>query len=324
MGLWRAILLGAVAVSALNTSEYNSYFTYDQVAAKIVSLASQAHVLITQVQTGTLSTKTANGKSIPYLKITDTSSTIAEQYKAKILVTAQHQVLGMTGASMVLYIAESLLESSNLSYLQSKVFYLVPVVNVDSYSLADANSPFSTQYVKNQNGGTCASGKKGVNLDRNYASSFAVQTDQCGDEYGGAQAFSEAETTGIKDLIGGIGSLDLVVDYDKSGAMYILPKASGTSPSYDLSADYSAFITQFSTSGDFAQSGGSLTTYYSADSASAGGAFIDYISASTSALPIQIRLGPLNQSPTTALSTLLQNNLPAFFYLTMHTRTNLM
>lgn len=254
------------------------------------------------------------------MKITDTTSPVDEAYKGKVLVTAQHLVKGMIGASMVLYIAESLLEPANLSAIQSKVFYLVPVVNPDSYSLSSSSTSLSSPYYRNQEGTSCATGK-GVNLDRNYPSGFIVQSDTCDNQYGGATALSAAETSGIRDLIGTIGQLDLAIDYDSVGPVYILPKAASSSPSYELNPDYTAFINQFGSSGEFGQSSASISTYYSADGAAAGGTFIDYISTTTSALPFQVRLGT-NPAPTNPLSV-LQNNLPAFLYLAAHTKTNI-
>lgn len=316
MGLWTVVPL-ALAVAALNQNSYENYFTYEQVTAKIEELAkASTHVLSTQVQVNTLSSKTASGKSITYMKITDTASPVEEAYKGKVLVTAQHQVMGMIGASMVLYIAESLLDSTNLSAIQSKVFYLVPVVNPDSYSLSSAST---SPYYKNQEVTSCAAGK-GVNLDRNYPSGHVVQPDSCDNQYGGASPFSAMETSGIRDLINGIAGLDLAVDYDLVGQRYVLPKAANSSSNYELNADYAAFISQFASSGEFGQSGASLSTYYSADGAAANGTFIDYIS-TTSALPFQMRLGT-SPSQTNPLS-LLQAHFPAFLYLATHTKTYL-
>lgn len=270
----------------------------------------------------TVSSKTANGHSLTYMKITDPSSPVGESYKGKVLVTAQHHVQGMTGASMVLYIAESLLDPASLSYLQSKVFYLVPIVNPDSYSLASPADTFTSPYYKNQAGTSCSTGVKGVNLDRNYNSGFVAQTDSCGQEYGGAQAFSEVETSTIHDLVGSIGGLDLAIDYDLTGQLYLLPKAAAQSASYELSPDYAAFVTQFTGSGEFQQSGASLSTYFSADTTAASGTFVDYITSSTTALAFQVRLGQKDQ-PAASLVSLLQSHLPAFLYLTAHTKTYL-
>ena len=320
MGLWTVLPL-LLAVVALNQTSYESYFTYEQVTAKIEQLKASSHVLSTQVQVNTFSSKTASGQSITYMKITDTTSPVEEAYKGKVLVTAQHQVKGMIGASMVLYIAESLLESANLSTLQSKVFYLVPVVNPDSYSLSSPSTSLTSPYYKNQEVTNCTAGK-GVNLDRNYPSGHVVVSDSCDNQYGGAAPCSAAETSVIRDLImSTIAQLDLAVDYDSVGQLYVLPKAANSISSYELNPDYTAFINQFGSSGEFGQSGASLSTYYSADGAAAGGTFIDYVSTSTSALPFQMRLGQ-NPAPTSPLS-LLQAHFPAFLYLATHTKTHI-
>ena len=266
--------------------------------------------------------KTANGRPITYMKITDPSSPVNESYKGKVLVTAQHHVQGMTGAAMVLYIAESLLDAANLPYLQSKVFYLVPVVNPDSYILATPADAFTSPHYKNQAVTSCSTGAKGVNLDRNYNSGFVIQSDSCGKEYSGTQAFSELETSAINTLVGSIGGLDLAVDYDLTGQLYLLPKAAALSQNYELIPDYMTFVTQFAGSGEFQQSSASLSTYFSADAAAAGGTFIDYIATSTPALAFQVRLGQKDQAPVNLVS-LLQSHLPAFLYLATHTKTYL-
>ena len=288
--------LAVVAVQALVKSNYNAFMSLTDVYTKIDSLTTgSTFVPPTQVTVTNSTLKTTGGHSLTTIKVTDPTSPITEGDRGKVLVLAQHHVVGLIGASMACYILENVLDRNDeemVNLLKTKVIYLIPIVNPDSYTLANLNTPSNTPFLKNQNlGGTSCveTGSPGINLDKNYGEWFATDVNPCNATYGGTAAFSETETQVVRNLMTTVG-FDLVVSYDKTGNYYVLP-SDQLSNSFSLSQDDSSFFTSFTQSTDYSLTGATTKTSDDVDKETPNGALLSWAYTGMHVFAVQARIG---------------------------------
>jgi hypothetical protein len=97
-------------------------------------------------------------------------------------------------------------------------YRFIPILNVDGYLLFEKNinETFFPNIVKNNNAmqdKKCANPfDDGVDLKRNFGYQFTLADDECSENYGGKEPFSEAESAAIKHLIENFTSIRLNIN----------------------------------------------------------------------------------------------------------------
>ena len=304
------LYLSLLLTPALINTGYDSFLSYDDIYVKLTGLLNGPYgsfVRSIQVTRSDSATNTTGNRPLTVLKVTDPSSPIPEALKGKVLVTAQHHAAGMTGAAMACYLLDSLLDRTDLTMtelLTGKVIYVLPVVNPDSYVKLDKAAPYAAKYMKNRDLGSVACtppAEAGVNLDRNYDAGFYASTEPCSVNYPGQTAFSEVETKYVQSLMTS-NKIDLVIDYDVGGDVYLFPPA-GTGAA--LGTNDAAFVQSFKGSLEFAKTYASSSTYAQTDGVQANGTLVDWAYSVNKAFSVQARIGDA-AVPSTGLLAVLQ------------------
>ena len=120
-------------------------------------------------------------------------------------------------------------------FLESGVFILFPFANIDGYHAYVQGWSQGKTIRKNMNGNqkSCGTGHAGVDINRNFPSSFATvreSSDPCGEEYHGAGPFSEAEARVFEHIFKSF-KVQIAVDIHSYGNEWIYPYASDSTGS---------------------------------------------------------------------------------------------
>jgi len=206
------------------------YHTYAEMVAELQSYAASYPNICKLSDIG----DTWEGRDMWSLKISDNPA-ISEN-EQRLYVCGDHHAREIMTVEIPLYFIKSLLEGygSNPNYqyyINNFEMYFVPMVNPDGHVYVEGHSSGSPSYWwrknRRNNGGSY-----GVDLNRNY--SYKWGYDNIGssptpssDTYRGPSAFSEPETTAIRNLMIGT-EFDYGIDYHSYGEYILIPYAYDT------------------------------------------------------------------------------------------------
>jgi carboxypeptidase T len=183
------------------------YFTYQEMLDRLDSLAAQYPNLIsTRQPIGNW--LTAEGRPIYYIKISD-NVTQNESNEPEMLYTALHHAREAMTLSQMLFYIYYLLENYDdngtvQEIINNTALYFVPCVNPDGYIFNETIYPNGGgMWRKNRRNN--GDGSFGVDLNRNYGYNWGYDNTgssptTVGETYRGTAAFSEPETSAIREL----------------------------------------------------------------------------------------------------------------------------
>lgn len=225
------------------------FYTYDEILAILDDMQAKFPSLITikKVISGTI--KTAQGRPLYYVKISDNPN--STEPEKKILYTALHHAREPLSATQLIMYMWYLLENYNTSadvknIVNNAELYFVPCVNPDGYIYNQTTNPngggmWRKNRTKNSNGST------GVDLNRNYGykwgyDNIGSSNQGASDTYRGPSAFSEPETKCIQQLCNKVGFTAALNNHSYSNVL-IYPwgyKSNFTTPDQPIFAAWSA------------------------------------------------------------------------------------
>lgn len=217
-----ALLIASAAFAAI---DFSAYHTPAQLDAELLNLATMHPTIAQRVAIGT----SVEGRPIWALKISD-NVTSDEPEEGDVVIAALHHarewVAAETGLFMAEYLVEHFSDPDLASCLSNLEVWVVPVVNPDGY-LHTATTYRYWRKNRRNNG----DGSFGVDLNRNYAYQWgngpgvdpegsAFSSD---DTYRGPAAFSEPETTALRDFVQGLDNPRALVSFHTYGELYLRP-----------------------------------------------------------------------------------------------------
>ena len=181
---------------------YSEYHDYAEQLAEITSL-SETYPAITELFSIGQSNE---GNELYCLKISDNPDQ-DETDEGAVVIVALHHAREILSPEVALYTARTLLESYATdemiaAFIDNREIYIIPSLNPDGGEYDHLGGRFKL-WRKNRNdndGSFC----KGVDLNRNYSYKWggAGSTNlKCDLTYRGTEAFSEPETTALRDFV---------------------------------------------------------------------------------------------------------------------------
>ena len=161
-----------------------------------------------------LSDKSHEGNSILAYKFNKTSN--YKFPKLNLLVSGTLHAREWLSPMTSVYIAHMM--KTNSSILDFANVFVIPVVNVDGYKYTwSAPTDFNTRYWRKNRQIDCeSSNSKGVDLNRNFNSSWGLDSGSSNDcyrsTYRGTSPFSASETFAVKNFVESIGNWDGHID----------------------------------------------------------------------------------------------------------------
>jgi len=172
---------------------------------------------------------TWEGRDIWLLKISDNPA--QKENEPRLFICGDHHAREIMTVEIPLYYIKQLLEGYATNpdykyYVDNYELYFVPMVNPDGHVYVEGHSTGNSNYWwrknRRNNGGSY-----GVDLNRNYSYKWGYDNSgssptPSSDTYRGPSAFSEPETTAIRNLM--ISSnFDFALDYHSYGEYIIVP-----------------------------------------------------------------------------------------------------
>lgn len=102
-----------------------------------------------------------------------------------------------------------------LEALTRNTLYIVPCLNPDGFEYSRTHFSFWRKNRRNNGDGTY-----GVDLNRNFGSRFKARTDTTSTTYSGPSAFSEPETSSIRDFVNDHNNITIALDYHSQGNVF--------------------------------------------------------------------------------------------------------
>ncbi|EJF07874.1 putative carboxypeptidase [Thiovulum sp. ES] len=99
--------------------------------------------------------------------------------------------------------------------LQNSALYIVPTLNPDGFEYSRKHFSF---WRKNRRKNS--DGSYGVDLNRNFGIGFTKTKDKSSNIYGGEEAFSEPETSAIRDFVESHQNITIALDYHSQGNVF--------------------------------------------------------------------------------------------------------
>jgi hypothetical protein len=183
------------------------YFTYEEMLIILELMQLKFPNIISKLDTID-GFKTHNGNSIVYIKVSDNPST--DETEPEVLYTALHHAREPNSLSQMIFYLWYLLENYNsnpeIKYLVDNTeMYFVPCVNPDGYIINEINKPNGGGLWRKNGRKSQDGGLEGVDLNRNYGKFWGYDNDGSSpnpnsDTYRGTSAFSEPETSAIREF----------------------------------------------------------------------------------------------------------------------------
>ncbi|XP_033755428.1 carboxypeptidase B-like [Pecten maximus] len=173
-----------------------TYLTFDQINAYIAGQAAQH----SNMKVSYLQNNTYLGKSIPVVKITN----LVEEANKSIFIDCGIHAREWISPAFCLFVIKKLLSGKRQenALLAMYNWHIVPVLNPDGYVFSHTeNRLWRKNRRQNRNNGKCP----GVDLNRNFGYEYnpgvGGSKRHCSQIYTGANAFSEAESDGLRRYI---------------------------------------------------------------------------------------------------------------------------
>ncbi|BBM84399.1 M14 family metallopeptidase [Candidatus Uabimicrobium amorphum] len=174
--------------------------------------------------------KTANGRDIYMVKISDNASQDEQKTEAQVMYTAAHHACEPAGLMTVFYFMYYILENYETdkrvrNILDNRELFFIPLVNPDGYAYNQETNPNGGGlWRKNRN-------KTGVDPNRNYGpmkywnfKNKGSSDDPEDSTYRGTQPFSEKETQAIRNFVA-TKNIRLNLNYHAFGNVVYYPWA---------------------------------------------------------------------------------------------------
>jgi hypothetical protein len=192
-----------------------------------------------------LAEQTYKGNEVHYVKIRDPAG-LTERKSSLVVGGMQAEPIAVYQAMHTITTLLDKYENNDpsiINLLKTSEVVVIPALNIDSYK--EVTGLDDEVYPKNLNDTIpCASGEiSGVNLNNNWGYKWGVDEkgssgDPCHELYRGEMAWSEAETSGVKDLLGSVTPAFYISYHAGHEPSYIFPYAYDDSttekPEYDV------------------------------------------------------------------------------------------
>lgn len=205
------------------------YFTYDEMFVILEWMHTNYPSIISKIDTID-GYKTTDGNRIIYLKVSDNPQ--VDEDEPEVLYTALHHAREPNSLSQMIfylwYLLENYQSNPEIKYLINNTeMYFVPCVNPDGYKLNEKNKPNGGGMWRKNTRKDSTGKLVGVDLNRNYGYEWGYDNtgssnNPNSDTYRGASAFSEAETSAIREFCVGHKFI-LALNYHTFGNLLIHP-----------------------------------------------------------------------------------------------------
>ncbi|XP_066149004.1 carboxypeptidase B-like [Euwallacea fornicatus] len=183
---------------SLNTGQvtFNSFMTYEEHVAYVRRIAQDYPEITTMETIG----QSHEGRDIPLLYISSGPNETSVP-KPLIILDAGIHCREWIAPTVTLYIINQLVENStNAALLQNVDWAIVPNLNPDGYEYTQRNNRLWRKNRQTATGSSCI----GTDLNRNFGYMWmfdGASDDPCSDTHAGTAAFSEPETSALRNWI---------------------------------------------------------------------------------------------------------------------------
>jgi hypothetical protein len=204
------------------------YLTYKEMLIALEFMQNTFPYIVTKLDT-VKNSKTTDGNYILYLKVSDNPT--VEENEPQVLYTALHHAREPNSMAQMIfylwYLCENYNTNPEIKYLVDNTeMFFFPCLNPDGYQLNEKNKPLGGGlWRKNtrKNGSTVV----GVDLNRNYGykwgfDNIGSSNNQNSETYRGTAAFSEKETSSIREFMVG-KKIMMTLNYHSFGNLLIHP-----------------------------------------------------------------------------------------------------
>ncbi|MCP4709026.1 MAG: hypothetical protein GY869_10400 [Planctomycetes bacterium] len=180
------------------------YHTYDQIVSQLKTIHQQ-HPDITHIQT--IGKTQQFQQDILALKLSDNASQTEDQ--PRVLFSAAIHGNEVMGPHLTLALLRDLLDKHQnqnqkaLQYINNTEIWFIPVINVDGYTLATTIHPNWRKNAQDNDGDGVFSPADGADLNRNFDFNFDTsgQSEPASKFYRGPHPFSESETKHLANFV---------------------------------------------------------------------------------------------------------------------------
>jgi carboxypeptidase T len=236
----------SAVANGFDLGSMGGFYTYDEIMGKLDEMKNDYPNLITaKTSIGT----SIEGRDIWMAKISDNPNTNEDEPVAYFdaLHHAREPLSMATTINFMFWLLENYETDEQVKFLvDHREIYFVPVVNPDGYEYNRETDPDGGGFWRknrNPNDGTCF----GVDLNRNYSFAYANNNscsspDPCSGTYRGEGAFSEPETSAIRDFLAVIAPKTAFSTHSTSGS-YLMPYGFDTSPpEFDIYSEWASIF----------------------------------------------------------------------------------
>jgi len=204
--------------------DFSSFHTPSQVNTILADLEA-AHPTLCKV---TSLGSSLEGRPINVIKISD-DVTVDDAGEGDVVFFALHHAREWISVETALYLAERLLnEYATVPQVKAAIdnleIWIVPVANPDGYAWTHNTSGYR-YWRKNRR--MNSDGTRGVDLNRNWGYQWGLDSGSSptpvNDEFRGTAAFSEPETTAMRDFLAGLHNVKTLLTYHSFSELFLRP-----------------------------------------------------------------------------------------------------
>lgn len=205
-------------------SGYNDYHTYKEYVEEINNIVGASNGLARLVSIG------SSSEGLPIYAVRVSNDSKNADSHPTLLVVGTHHAREHLSTETPLLILKKFVDNAKSDVnirntLTQKTLYFIPLLNPDGaiYDLSGGKFQF---WRKNTRIAVPSSGQRGVDLNRNYDANFAGggSSDNPGSEtYHGPNAFSEPETTLMKNFIESKTKINFVLTFHSFSELILYP-----------------------------------------------------------------------------------------------------
>lgn len=208
------------SIAARGPGGFDAYQNYTQVNASIDALAALRPDLAATFVVG----QSLQNRAIRGIRITGAGGVAG---KPAVLFNGCQHAREWIAVMVPLYIADRFVRNYDTDaaireLLDGYVFYIVPIVNPDGYEYT-----WATNRLWRKNRRANADGSFGVDLNRNWAAGWGLNSGSSptpsNDTYRGTAAFSEPESTALRDFINATPALVAHIDFHSFSQLILSP-----------------------------------------------------------------------------------------------------
>lgn len=205
-------------------SGYESYHTYKEYVAEIDNIVANSNAIATLVKFG----DSSEGLPLYAIKVS-TDSKNADSKPTLVVVGTHHAREHLSTETPLLILKDFVTKAKTdkviKEQLKNKTVYFIPMLNPDGAIYDISNGSFR-YWRKNTRIAVAGSGQRGVDLNRNYDSGFGgpgASGDPASEVYRGPNAFSETETTSLKNFINQKTNINFILTFHSFSELILYP-----------------------------------------------------------------------------------------------------